>query len=142
MDSAVTTCCGAILEARTTAPAPSNEAQDCFFIGEQPAPAPHLAHPQGCAALLDVLPRCAALRIVLITVPCPCPCPCTVQSFAFRVEDTSRRMCCPGSNEARKGAHVRGPGASADWVSFVLNLRTTTTQKCAAVPRRARTLGS
>ena len=29
------------------------------FIAEQPAPAPHLAHPEGCAAL----------RIVLVTVP-------------------------------------------------------------------------
>ena len=30
-----------------------------YFIAEQPAPAPHLAHPEGCAAL----------RIVLVTVP-------------------------------------------------------------------------
>ena len=36
---------------------------DCYFIAEQPAPAPYLAHPEGCAALLDVL------RIVLVTVP-------------------------------------------------------------------------
>ena len=31
-----------------------------YFIAEQPARAPHLAHPEGCAAL----------RIVLLTVPC------------------------------------------------------------------------
>ena len=30
-----------------------------YFIAERPAPAPHLAHPEGCAAL----------RIVLVTVP-------------------------------------------------------------------------
>ena len=30
-----------------------------LFIAEQPAPAPHLAHPDGCAAT----------RIVLVTVP-------------------------------------------------------------------------
>ena len=33
--------------------------RDSYFIAEQPAPAPHLAHPEGCAAL----------RIVLVTVP-------------------------------------------------------------------------
>ena len=33
--------------------------RDWYFIAEQPAPAPHLAHPEGCAAL----------RIVLATVP-------------------------------------------------------------------------
>ena len=33
--------------------------RDRYFIAEQPAPAPHLAHPEGCAAL----------RIVLVTVP-------------------------------------------------------------------------
>ena len=33
--------------------------RDWYFIAEQPAPAPHLAHPEGCAAL----------RIVLVTVP-------------------------------------------------------------------------
>jgi len=33
--------------------------RDWHFIAEQPAPAPHLAHPEGCAAL----------RIVLVTVP-------------------------------------------------------------------------
>ena len=33
--------------------------KDWYFIAEQPAPAPHLAHPEGCAAL----------RIVLVTVP-------------------------------------------------------------------------
>jgi len=27
-----------------------------IFIAEQPAPAPHLAHPEGCAAQKDVLP--------------------------------------------------------------------------------------
>ena len=34
-------------------------ARDCYFIAEQPAPAPHLAYPEGCAGL----------RNVLITVP-------------------------------------------------------------------------
>ena len=33
--------------------------RDRYFIAEEPAPAPHLAHPDGCAAL----------RIVLVTVP-------------------------------------------------------------------------
>ena len=33
--------------------------RDWYVIAEQPAPAPHLAHPEGCAAL----------RIVLVTVP-------------------------------------------------------------------------
>ena len=33
--------------------------RDCYFIAEQAAPAPHLAHPEGCAAL----------RILLVTVP-------------------------------------------------------------------------
>ena len=33
--------------------------RDWYLIGEQPAPAPHLAHPEGCASL----------RIVLVTVP-------------------------------------------------------------------------
>jgi len=34
-------------------------ARDWYFIAEQPAPAPHLAHAEGYAAL----------RIVLVTVP-------------------------------------------------------------------------
>ena len=33
--------------------------RDLYFIAEQPAPAPHLAHPEGCAAL----------RLVLVTLP-------------------------------------------------------------------------
>ena len=33
--------------------------RDRCFVAEQPAPAPHLAHPEGCAAL----------RIVLVTMP-------------------------------------------------------------------------
>ena len=33
--------------------------RDWYFVAEQPAPAPHLAHPEGCAAL----------RIVPVTVP-------------------------------------------------------------------------
>ena len=33
--------------------------KDWYFVAEQPAPAPHLAHPEGCAAL----------RSVLVTVP-------------------------------------------------------------------------
>ena len=33
--------------------------RDWYSIDEQPAPAPHLAHPEGCAAQ----------RIVLVTVP-------------------------------------------------------------------------
>ena len=33
--------------------------RDWYFIAGQPAPAPHLAHPEGCAAV----------RIVLVTVP-------------------------------------------------------------------------
>ena len=33
--------------------------RDCYFIAEQPAPAPHLAHSEGRAAL----------RVVLVTVP-------------------------------------------------------------------------
>ena len=38
---------------------PCKRKRDRCFIAEQPAPAPHLAHPKGCAAL----------RIVLVTVP-------------------------------------------------------------------------
>ena len=39
--------------------------RDWYFIAEDPAPAPHLAHLGGCAAL----------RIVLVTVPCAsCSC--------------------------------------------------------------------
>ena len=37
----------------------STPSRDWYVIVEQPAPAPHLAHPEGCAAL----------RIVLVTVP-------------------------------------------------------------------------
>ena len=37
----------------------AHQGRDLYFIAEQPAPAPHLAHPGGCAAL----------RIVLVTVP-------------------------------------------------------------------------
>ena len=37
---------------------PVTTVRDSYFIAEQPAPAPHLSHPQGCAAL----------RIVLVTV--------------------------------------------------------------------------
>ena len=33
--------------------------RDLYFCAEQPAPAPHLAHPEGCDAL----------RILLVTVP-------------------------------------------------------------------------
>ena len=39
---------------------PSPSERDMYFIGKQPAPAPHLAHPGGYAAL----------RVVLVTVPC------------------------------------------------------------------------
>ena len=42
-------------------PTYSLAARDWYFITEQPAPAPHLAHPEGCAAI----------RIVLVTVPRP-----------------------------------------------------------------------
>ena len=35
------------------------EVRDWYLIAEKTAPAPHLAHPE----------RCAALRIVLVTVP-------------------------------------------------------------------------
>ena len=38
---------------------PSPHTRDWYFIAEQPAPAPHLAHLEGCAAL----------RIELVTVP-------------------------------------------------------------------------
>jgi len=38
---------------------PAIRERDRYFIAEQPAPAPHLAHPEGCAAL----------SIVLVTVP-------------------------------------------------------------------------
>ena len=38
---------------------PNPAAKDWYFIAKQPAPAPHLAHPEGYAAL----------RIVLVTVP-------------------------------------------------------------------------
>ena len=38
---------------------PQGGISDWYSIAEQPAPAPHLAHPEGCAAL----------RIVLVTVP-------------------------------------------------------------------------
>ena len=37
----------------------NGHSRDRYFIAEQPAPAPHLAHPEGYAAL----------RIVLVTVP-------------------------------------------------------------------------
>ena len=37
----------------------SSEQRDQYFIAEEPAPAPHLAHPEGCAAM----------RIVLVNVP-------------------------------------------------------------------------
>ena len=40
--------------------------QRLVFIAEQAAPAPHLAHSEGCAALRIVL-GCAALRIVFST---------------------------------------------------------------------------
>jgi hypothetical protein len=46
--------------------------RDWCFIAEHPAPAPHLTHPEGCAAHPE---GCAALRIVLVTVPrisCSC----------------------------------------------------------------------
>ena len=36
--------------------------RDWYFIAEQPAPAPHLAHPEHPEG-------CAALRVVLVTVP-------------------------------------------------------------------------
>ena len=37
-----------------------SDERDWYCIAEQPAPAPHLAHPEGRAAL----------RIMLVTVPC------------------------------------------------------------------------
>ena len=37
----------------------TRDQRDWYFIAEKPAPAPHLAHPEGCAAL----------RIVLVTEP-------------------------------------------------------------------------
>ena len=33
--------------------------RNCYFIGQHPAPAPHLAHPEGCAVR----------NIALVTVP-------------------------------------------------------------------------
>ena len=44
--------------------------RDWCFIAEQPAPAPHLAHPG----------KCAALRILLVTVPCVS---CSCEHFLF-----------------------------------------------------------
>ena len=44
---------------------PSEHRYWCFSA-EQPAPVPHLAHPEGCAAHPE---GCAALRIVLVTAP-------------------------------------------------------------------------
>ena len=43
----------------TPPPPPHAPSRDWYFIAEQPAPAPHLAHQEGCAAL----------RSVLVTVP-------------------------------------------------------------------------
>ena len=40
----------------------ANRKRDWYFIAEQPAPAPHLAYPEGCAAL----------RILLFPVPRVC----------------------------------------------------------------------
>ena len=40
-------------------PIPPGVQGDWYFVAEQPAPAPHLAHPE----------RCATLRIVLVTLP-------------------------------------------------------------------------
>ena len=53
-----------LVKARTAMPLPAQVCSlrtklDWYFIAEQPAPAPHLAHPEGCAAL----------RIALVTVP-------------------------------------------------------------------------
>ena len=48
--------------------------RDWYVIAEQPAPAPHLAHPE----------RCAALRIVLVTVP-------RFSTFRMHVQNVPRR---------------------------------------------------
>jgi len=59
--------------------------RDWYFVAEQPAPAPHLAHPEGCAAL----------RVVLVTLPRVSRSPgCIVSRLAFRVSGFGVRISC------------------------------------------------
>ena len=39
--------------------------RDWYFIAEQPTPAPHLAHPEGCAAIRVVPAQVSELRVAL-----------------------------------------------------------------------------
>ena len=63
--------------------------RDWYFIADQPAPAPHLAHPEGCAAL----------RIALVTVP-------RVSTKATPFQDYRRNKRCKRGSEC---PYAHGP---------------------------------
>jgi len=67
------------------APATARHPRDWYLTAEQPAPSPHLAHPEGCAAL----------RIVLDAVPCVRLLPRTISGILspLLLCTTTEKMC-------------------------------------------------
>ena len=80
----------------------AKERRDLYFIAEQPAPAPHLAHPEGCAAL----------RIVLVTVSrVSRSCDNFPDGFDLHLLQRSREnLLCSGLRVQGLGFRVQGPG--------------------------------
>ena len=69
--------------------------RDWYFVAERPAPAPHLAHPEGCAAL----------RIVLVAVPRVCrSCEHVLDGFDFHLIHLTAGELAGGLNQARQRA--------------------------------------
>jgi len=83
--------------------------RDWYFIAEQQAPAPHLAHPGGCAAL----------RIVLVTVPrVSRSCEHFPDGFDLHLLQGEYKSRCGGGKKGRGVHYVAGPAAGFSFLWF------------------------
>jgi len=74
--------------------------RDRYFIAEEPAPAPHLARPKGCAALC----------IVLVTVPCASrSCEQFPDRFNLHLDFPDE----PGAERSGEGFRLQGSGLNS-----------------------------
>ena len=114
--------------------------RDWYFIAEQPAPAPHRAHPEGCAAL----------RIVLVNVPrfgrsCEHGFDLHLPPFKYRGHSRTRTHTAPTHCTPPASApllvfpHSSSPLPNRPLpTSHAKRTALGTSQKCAVVPRRSR----
>ena len=108
--------------------------RDWYSIAEQPAPAPHLAHPEGCTVL----------RIVLVILPLVSR---SDEHFpdGFDLQPRQYGVRALGFGGKSDGPHTLNLKPCLCRVSAaraVDDLTTTTSQKCAVVPRWARVQGA